>query len=56
MAAIYNDTSSEVTLSGATVHAFLNINNIMKDVLEALNVTNCCRTHLVTAMIFNEHY
>lgn len=30
--------------------------NIMGDVLDALKVTKCCRTHLVTAMIFSEHY
>lgn len=30
--------------------------NIMGDVLDALQVTKCCRTHLVTAMIFDDHY
>ena len=30
--------------------------NIMADVLDALRVTKCCRTRLVTAMIFSEHY
>ena len=30
--------------------------NIMGDVLDALRVTKCCRTRLVTAMIFSEHY
>ena len=30
--------------------------NIMGDVLEAFGVTKCCRTHLVTAMIFTEYY
>ncbi|GFR88963.1 hypothetical protein ElyMa_002531400 [Elysia marginata] len=30
--------------------------NIMKDVLDALRVTNCCRTRLVSAMTYSEHY
>jgi DNA-directed RNA polymerase subunit N (RpoN/RPB10) len=30
--------------------------NVMGDVLDALRVTKCCRTRLVTAMIFSEHY
>jgi DNA-directed RNA polymerase subunit N (RpoN/RPB10) len=30
--------------------------NIMGDVLDALRVTKCCRTRLVTAMVFSEHY
>ena len=30
--------------------------NMMKDVLDALRVTKCCRTRLVTAMILSEHY
>lgn len=30
--------------------------NVMGDVLEALRVSKCCRTRLVTAMIFSDHY
>lgn len=30
--------------------------NIMGDVLDALKVTKCCRTRLITAMILSEHY
>jgi len=30
--------------------------NIMGDVLDALGVEDCCRTRLVTAMIFSDHY
>lgn len=30
--------------------------NIMGDVLDALQVGGCCRTHLVTAMLFTDHY
>lgn len=29
--------------------------NIMGDVLDALRVTKCCRTHLVTTMIYSDH-
>jgi DNA-directed RNA polymerase subunit N (RpoN/RPB10) len=32
------------------------LENIMEDVLDALQVTKCCRTRLVTAMVFSEHY
>lgn len=30
--------------------------NVMEDILDALQVTKCCRPRLVTAMIFSEHY
>jgi DNA-directed RNA polymerase subunit N (RpoN/RPB10) len=30
--------------------------SVMSDVLEALGVTKCCRTRLVTAMRFEDHY
>jgi DNA-directed RNA polymerase subunit N (RpoN/RPB10) len=30
--------------------------NMMKDVLDALGVDKCCRTHLVTAQLFTEQY
>lgn len=30
--------------------------NFMGDVLEALRITHCCRTRLITAMILSEHY
>ena len=32
------------------------LENIMGDVLDALRITKCCRTHMVTAMILSEHY
>jgi DNA-directed RNA polymerase subunit N (RpoN/RPB10) len=30
--------------------------NQMKDVLDALKVSSCCRVHIVTGMLFSEHY
>jgi DNA-directed RNA polymerase subunit N (RpoN/RPB10) len=30
--------------------------NLMGDVLDALRIQKCCRTHMVTAMLFTEHY
>ena len=39
----------------AAVDSTLSTNG-MSDVLDALRVSLCCRTRLVTAMIFSEHY
>lgn len=55
MAARYGSAGATVAPTQAAVDPSLQ-ENIMKDVLEALRVTKCCRTRLVTAMIFSEHY
>lgn len=55
MAARYGAPGAPVAPTQAAVDPSLS-ENTMGDVLEALRVEGCCRTRLVTAMIFSEHY
>lgn len=55
MAARYGEPGSEVAPTQAGIDPSVT-ENIMGDVLDALGVTKCCRTHLVTAVIFSDHY
>lgn len=55
MAARYGEPGSATAPTQVAVDPAL-LENIMEDVLDALRVTKCCRTRLVTAMLFPEHY
>jgi len=55
MAARYGQPGAATAPTQAAVDPTL-LENIMGDVLDALRLTKCCRTRLVTATIFSEHY
>ena len=55
MAARYGSASSEVSPYSAPLDPTLT-DNIMKDVLDDLNVAHCCRTRMISAMDLREHY
>ena len=54
MAALHGGAESKVTPPFA-VHGS-NYSSNMEDVLVALNLTSCCRAHMMSAMDFRAHY
>lgn len=54
MAARYG--AGEVAPTQASLDPSTTTESVMGDVLDALRLTKCCRTRMVTAMQFSEHY
>jgi DNA-directed RNA polymerase subunit N (RpoN/RPB10) len=55
MLKMYKDNDYRVTPSNLMSDS-LEVKNIMEDILKGLKVDMCCKTHIVTAMQYTDHY